>query len=723
MMKLNFDSLMHYRAFVNYSYVEVSEDLRRSDESLQKILKKNFFAHIYHCRPDAEEKLMAWIKLDNTELGIIVGAQGSGKSTIIRKIIDEVDNDKYCVVVLDMEKVYCDVEDDVEGGNLKVWKDFVEGIIEDYILENYYNANFSDFLTYLLFSGKTNLRKGLLKFIDGIEDLYAKYKLEARKKGSVLSVSDWFVDFRHEDRIQDIKKEITNKLRLSHYIESVFELKKGIFSHFIIVLDNVDRVPIKYQPYMYKMANDILNKNSALVNVIISTRRETAHFPEDIPGERSVPFIQLGVYGDHKQNYKWTQDEFNDILANRNAFFLEASTKGLIALDPQVAYQYIKISEYLVDVYASTVLVNIANQSIRDALKYHTEFIEYLYSEYDNSYSKLLSILEKEEVRPIFLLSALYGFLTKYSDVLDEQCIDLVKLVYVCNKNNYKGIAGCDLSYLLLVSIYNYKSKFRHKSPTVKNVFDKFNLFSVNAGVDKQLIKSHIFELYKLRSKDFGYILNIIGQSKAPISPSEIDDDAELELTFRGELLIKTVSVSFTFINRLLYNMNSDFYYKKSDAESFGSYYNLENIPRHAFNQARFLSEVAFMHALELHRIRSTINREDWYDKYISLFSVDGKLQLQRIIESNVKFLYSFNAISSFSYIIRNPVKKIIDWLGILNELYISEVKGFRLDNADNTLILDYRSLFLDYNNDKIEVMSLSEYKDAGYCIDISSKL
>lgn len=716
---IDIDSLMLYRSFVNYSLFDVGGNIRTADNSIQELLRSNFYESIYMPRADIEKIISAWIKIDNSELGVVVGAQGSGKSTMIRKLVDQLDVVNYPRIILDMSNIYPDVEKDMEKGNSNTWKKRVDEEIEDNIVQKYFDGGYYDFLIFILFGGHTELQSRIRKNISFLESLYAQYQRENIGRSKIMSLGEWFKEFRSDKDVYQQVVEVSNKINVICCVKSIYLLNRQYIKHLIIVLDNVDRVPNKYQKYMYEMANDLQEQCMGLANIIICTRKETAHPPDHITGIRSRTFIQFGVYGEENNNHHLDQYAFNALLKKRNVFFLDAATKGLIKLNPQAAYQYIHISEQLEDVYATTVLINIANQSIRDALKYHSEFIAYLLNEYE--YTKLALIMERQEVRPLFLLSALFGFITKYSDILTDQCVNLVRLVQSCKQMDYMGIAGCDLSYLILVSIYNHKKWPRSRPIKITDIYEKFKLFS--DSVDEGLIKSNIFELYKLRSQDFGYILNII-QQNIPSSMEEIDDDSTLELTFRGEVLIKTVSVSFTFINRLLYDMEIDSFYDHGSTKIVGSYYDMERMPRHAYNQARFLSEVAFMHTLELHRIRTRINRPDWYDLYLKLFSVDKKLQLQRIIESNIKHLSCVSELSTMPVVFSGDIKVIIEYLRTLLSLYLSEVKNFNLDNIADTKILDYKKIFRDYYGNKYKGVSLEDYKNIGfYNIDISNKL
>ena len=268
----------------------------------------------------------------------------------------------------------------------------------------------------------------------------------------------------------------------------------------------------------------------------------------------------------------------------------------------------------------------------------------------------------------------------------------MVALLDECRRSDFKGIAGCDITYLILVCLFNYHD--RHESnPAVSDLFERFR----HLGYNNDRVRRALFDLWSLRNEEFGHVLSIF-QKELPRSARDIRDDAEVELNYRGDRLIKKVSVSFTFINRLLYDKDDDYFYPRRAKAAIRHYYEIRYIAEHTKWTCKFLYGLGFLHSLELHKIRTRYGAADWYNRYAHDFCIDRDLQLQRIIDSHIHFLEK--AVQQHGRqegdAWKRGVLNGIEWLFCLSKLYDMQVKDLRHDNARDKWVLDFDRVLVD---------------------------
>jgi hypothetical protein len=407
-----------------------------------------------------------------------------------------------------------------------------------------------------------------------------------------------------------------------------------------------------------------------------------------------------------------TTAEFQEILERRLKYFVS------IGKSHKYAEHIVAISRSLRDEYAEIILIEVANQSIRDALRYHCDFVKYLLEEYpvEEIYSRLTS---KAGVGS-FLISCLYGWIATHGSVLNKQCLNVVELVDECALLHFIGITGCDLTYLLLVCLFNYHR--RHKNnPLVRDLFSRFRTLQY----DPELIRLALFDLWDLRNAEFGQVLSIY-QKDLPRTAGDIRDDAEVELNFRGDRLVHKVSVSFTFINRLLYDKNKDDFYPRKDKSNVKRYYEIKYLPQHAKWSCKFLYALGFLHSLELHKIRTRYGKVDWFNQYAYDFCIGRDLQLQRIIDSHCAFLnkaIEHHRKQEGEEWCRK-IKEAISWLICLSKMYDLQVKYLRHDNVQEKWVLDYEALLAAVWERRADPSDPSRlFSSSKYRKDISSML
>jgi len=651
----------------------------------------SFFDEIYCSRPYSEDKIIDWIKSQIGDFGIIVGVQGCGKSTIVKLLERELDINEYPILSIDFRIFY---PKRLEPINRKCWKLEIENCLKEILTNRYFPDLRIDgyFSTYLYVDSDTKET-----FLDEKNQLHRLYELFRRENPeSKINEMDWFKSNQYSKSLRTIISGIDKKMTLEHYLKASRKESNNNIVQFIIIFDNVDRIPKYYQSDLYQIAEDIRSHHHTSVNTLITTRKETCHPPAQICNINPASIMEFGIFGSREsEKNKLTQDDFNKLLLRRIVYYDKHFNK-----DKEVEKNnIIKLSKLLRKEYVDLYLINLANQSIREALLYHYQFIKYLFEQYPDD--KLFSNINRPSGGS-FLMSCFYGWISTYSMVLKKQCVNVVELVKHCWKEKqYKGITGCDLSYLILVCLHNFNRRYG-RNPTFSELKNKFQVLKYS----ENRIREELFKLWELYKEDFGYIINIY-QLKMPEGPTDIKENSEIEINFRGESLIKHISVSFTFINRILFDTRDQDFYdleKRRAINEKSNYYDIYNVVAHSKYTVVFLYRLALLHSLELHKIRSRYNVFNWYDEYASDFCIDKKLQLKRIIRSNTVFINKIIDTKEIDTYGRNILKLRLKQLDILDRIYDRQVESFTLENLTDTKIINY----VKFINENIENSDIS---------------
>ena len=641
-------------------------------------LRQLFFSEMYCERPLLEEKLRAFCTSQGAGLGVVIGVQGSGKSTIVQVVQSQLDPSHFPFLLINFKAFYTDK---LSWEPIGKWRKIVEDNLKQQITARFLDQDRIDkWFTHFLFEDPETRAM----FKDELDEIHRLYQHDRFRAGSAYPNDEkqWFAT--QLPRFPNLATSIGRQLTLEHYFKAARLQTSNAIEQFVVVFDNVDRVERQRQADVYQIAEDLRATHTTSANIIITTRKETCHPPEEVCNAHPAPIMEIGLYGNRERDKSLlSPDQFEQILARRLTCFKSLS-KGA-----EFTNNIIALSRSLKEEYSEIVLINVANQSIRDALHYHCAFVEYLLDQYppDELYSRLC---QRGGVGS-FLISCLYGWVARHGAVLNHQSLNLVELLDECRRvHQYKGIAGCDLSYLLLVCLYNCHR--RHAAnPLVSELFARFAPLKYSP----EKLRKALFDLWSLRELEFGNVLNIY-QKHLPKVSADIRDDAECELNFRGETLIQRVSVSFTFINRLLFDKGHDDFYPIKERRAVDRYYEIGHLPRHAHWSCRFLFDLAFLHSLELHKIRTRYASADWYDRYAHDFCIDHDLQVQRIIDSHCGFLVKaiqyHGAHEGLEW--TSGVRWAIDALTTLSGLYDTQLKLLTPESEHQKWVIDFSKIF-----------------------------
>ncbi len=354
-------SLLH--DVVTYGYERTYTTL---SNDLDTRLRAAFFADLYLQRPLYEQELTAFCTSRGAGLGIVVGVQGSGKSTLVQRVQQLVDPLKFPFLTIDFKTF----TDKLSYEDVGLWRKIVEANLQQQITARFFDADRIDkFFSAFLYDDE-HTRPIFKDELDLIRRLYKKDKYD-NQGALTLSEQKWFET--QLPRFPELANSIAKQLTLEHYFKAARLQSDGTIDQFVIVFDNVDRVERHRQVNVYAVAEDLRATHTTAANIIITTRKDTCHPPDEVCNIHQAPIVQIGIYSERARDQgRLTPEHFQDILERRLCYF--TSVGGCASGSDQV----VSISRSMRDEYAEIVLIDLANQSIRDALRYHCDFVRYL---------------------------------------------------------------------------------------------------------------------------------------------------------------------------------------------------------------------------------------------------------------------------------------------------------------------------------------------------------
>ena len=612
-----------YKNIMTFSLEESQKNENDPYFQIYKTMYKNFFDYGFYFERPLLEKFIRRNLINAHHVLSIEGIAGCGKSTLIRKVISTL-IERYYTYIIDFNVAINDPEFQ-KVDSKKTLKIAINNYVANNLLANFFNdypEKMEKLIEMALFSKENKFKQAFAKQRSKLSIKFMPY-FNTKKFTSKLK---WFREQKDENA--DLKKigdEIINSITANLLLRALKKLEPNI-RKYILVLDNVDRLPKEYQPICYDFALTLNNDVKSYVKVVICIREENAHIPLDTFGHQSelTDRVILSKKLTRKKFSYLPMEDFYKILFARQQFCFDniqnhKSLKGLIEL----------ITRSMIDHYSEYLLVDIANQSIRNALEYHCLFVENLLTNFNH---KILRQTLESPSKESFLTSFFLGWIVDSAEVVTEHCLNLT-----CLKSDFylkpSVESGCDLNYLILTNLFNNAISERVTTITFKQLIDNFSILSFS----EEHIKEQLYELYSYKGKHFGHIVSIINDEIVN-SINDINDNTKISVNFRGKSLVEPISRTFTFINRMQYK-TSDYEMKDKVLEIPGKYYALKSYRYHSINHLKLIADIATIHNVELCQIAKKINKPNWLSIYMRKFGVNGQLQLERIIPSTRKFL------------------------------------------------------------------------------------
>jgi len=672
----NLEYFLRYEEVITYSF-KGENIIHEGAKKSNKELNDSFWRRFYINRKAIENELLTYLKISGKVISV-EGVNGCGKSTIIKKVLKRINTNHY--ILIDFEEPSNLSLDKKNKSDLEYWKTLIEKNIIEICIARYFDGN--EDMKNLLYALALNSEEEI--FQRKFKAERAKIDTMDVKFGKIKNINS--TEFKENySKLQKREKAILKGIFYRIYLKADYQhlirtIKKynDYKEKFIVILDNIDNLPHQAQPYCYEFAVNF-NKSSIqdIASIVICIRMENAHRAKFISNHESEDvekkFIGNIHLGDHPNNYLEEKD-FLEILEVRHIYYKEHYEDKLSKF---VDFIFTKIKE----IYHYYDLIDLANQSIKMALKYHVSFIRFLIENIKEDHLKEILEDNGKFVSYTFLTSCFLGWAATHNNFLEGRTLNLIKIYFDRKIKKYSEF-GCDIDYLILAYLYNALEgkTFEEGGGKIRigNMIDDFTKIGFKKRSE---IKKKIYNLYKYNGKDMGHIIDILEDENIE-SGDNIEDDTFISLNYRGRCLYEDIVISFTFLNILFFNTGE--YWNKSSVNKL-EYYDFKNYCLHIRNSIRLYSKIAYLHSLELLLISdmNELGQENWMNFYLNKFGYwhikykKYMLHLERIIDlSKDKHLITIRSIFYRKY--RNQYEEIVKYISILeklNELYEKQIE------------------------------------------------
>lgn len=564
------------------------------------------------------------------ELTCIIGPRGCGKTTTLSKILKKDCPEKFEYIAIDFSKEP-DLLRHLRKEDPLTFENELRKRINRLLQNKFYDRENTEYLS--------KLCKELLKRPPDYEyrNVYEDY-IEERQDASIvyeaeenISYDDW-VQNGQNPTLRKLIEKVRKRLGIKQLIWGL--LKFDRCKMFMVVFDNVDRIPNFFQPYYLSVANDIQNDIGIFSKCIVAIREENVRRPKENT-DCQADFIEL-AYMKQNVSIPMTDKRAVDMPTVKDNFTNTIILKRLNLLKGKVnddALELIKkLTRKIRETYFQQKLSRIVNGSVRLALDVYYDFLEYILQKNED---EILAALESPLSSRIFE-SYFYSWLTQRGGKSNMYLYNLVDLYYRWEDNKK---LGCFPEHLILTYLYNKKKRIektgqKYYYTTVKELQDEM----LAIGFDSETVRKAIFDLYYMAPVS-GQMIDMrnLGRS-SEITISSIDDNDQVWILPRGEICCSDTTHKYTYFVENIYRYH--YPHKKANL--------IEISDVHIEEDVKFLSKIAYMHLEGLSKIRNNMYTKygnEWLRKYKEKFCIGGHLQLDRIIYNHYKYLRKFRKV------------------------------------------------------------------------------
>lgn len=685
---------------------------------------KEFYDECYI--PFEKEKEIINNIFQESLLVCLVGQRGCGKTTLLYKMLNEDCPKNYCYILIDFYKEG-ELKSKLDAKNPITFMNALKEKVRDRVLTHFYSLNNEqrEYLNKLSIEFLKDPTEKTIPFLDLYEDFTSMrnhaqelFKLEKSK----INFDYWVTQNEiTSGYIQSIEKSLT----LKHLVWGLKHFNR--FEKLIIVFDNVDELPNFIQPYYFRYTIEVYKMIRGFSNCVITIRRENIKHIKEHGSHQDANVVCFQYLDNQEKKLEFKQkaiykipkliDEVAiEIIEKRLNFAIKKDLEKIVkTIDDEETIKKItkkrwgfikSITKMIKTTYIDEKIAYLANENCRIILIIYSNLIDYfLKNKMEEMKSILKYPLEKknrnfqsyfyswliqkgEDVSlKIYNLVDLYERLKKYKEKREEKRID---------KFISKGGLGCFPEYLILVYLYNKKLKIE-ENKNKEYFFTDFNEIKnelYNLGFSDFEIREALINLYLGYRDKKGHMIDMRMPLIEKIEPKNIMKDTQIWLLPRGEIVCLETAHKYTCVIEQIYSK----YYRKFHKANEIDLVKIES--EHIIWDVKFLVGIANMHLESLDRIRSNsieMKRDNnWFKKYLKIFTIKKTLHLPRIINYHIIFLEAFcdNELEYLNnrYLRKNlskenkdgihkliehikETKKTIKYLKELRRVYLNQVK------------------------------------------------
>lgn len=601
-----------------------------------------------------EQNLLQEIQTTNRVL-CIAGERGAGKTSAVCWVEREIKKaDRTCrFQCVDVRNYY----DSLDLGFLDT--DIKNDSIVALQIERAFKKLIKNYLTQALFPEHYDLRKLVAWTVAGppddsqdfdsnitadLQDLYIK----------TSGIANWSRELTRKERIEHFLNEIEKdfakyekiieisleRLRAAQVIHAYIVGNKA-FKKLILVLDNVDRIPIEHQQYILSVARDIQRSCGSVCSTAISIRTENAFRYQLAKGDEK--FYDLFLLDSQKYTGlllpSLEGEHARKILNSREIF----AQKILREYDAQNNSKHEKVLRDCISPFHRGIVLEfveekvqiLANDSCRILLNLYVEFLRYIWTATGPAYKDKTgkALLDKRRIEDKYekhLKTLFYLWLHERGQYIGIPLQDIVEHDFLATPGKFSDTASP--RYLILTCIHNLKRELESKGlkedwPIWGDVVSRMKELGFNYVEILKTMNSFIAKIGEPAG-----MLCLDHREIGTIKLSEIDN-SQIMLTKFGRFIIEEVISKAGYI----WGVARRRYEGETKLKTYYEYQRIERA-RHTYYFAKSLG-------LEHIRILAILKTEwkgkygeNWVREYRSKFGIFGNLQIESIIESALNF-------------------------------------------------------------------------------------
>lgn len=722
-----------FEAYLTYALDENHEQAQMGYLFKHGFNEDKFFSKYYVARKLKEDELEQAITNDNCHI-FFVGQPGSGKTTLVRKVLHKVEQEQNVFVInVDFKKhsaVNRESKISFEAMQDYILKNIMASINaeiikrkidkRDVILELVANFNYLE---------SNNFDNE--EFINAAADANDEYWYETTS-GDQEDFINWFREklFRRKgDEFKELYQKLNTALKPQNLLYYLCAIKK-IFPYCVLAFDNLDSIGDKeLRKSFIAVFRQTFNVYKPTTKLIAIIRSRNIRMLTGDPGTYIINEIGLD-YLEFNEGEEGVAKESSFVKAEKLKFQKKGKEK-FAKLIYESRLQYLKnevfkidqvdmseIEDYFDVVYNNERLrvsfFDLCNYDRRVMLIEISDFIRYLAFDLNIE----LSDANKNREQIDFALESLfYGWIKRKRKFYEDSIYNLPKDVNRWQQMSRQRM-GCSIDHLIFACIFNltgqdFQDYVFERQTTIEEVIAKMG----EIGYQEEEIKSRIWYLYR-DSETLGY------KGLLEISSIEDPDPVKLGIKDYGISLTPRSYYMVVYSSLKYVSILADIYGEEVVAGNPGNIKELSDDTRPLTTRKLhacllFLCNLAQMHLHGLMIARNKLYPKhlvNWFKFYRESFCIrpnpedpyndgGGELLFLNLIRSVSKFLKNqrLDPTEKNSRLI-NGLKPVIDELEKLEDLYEKEVKKL-IQSQDETFpikLFDFeKKIQFDIFNDR----------------------
>jgi hypothetical protein len=591
---------------------------------------KEFFDNLYVPFSQENERDIKRAVKEACGFVIVVGPVGGGKSTIIYNALQEYNSGEGVYFLFDFKK---EIEEFYAMGNKPDERmRFIRDVLKKKLAKEFLcdlNLKTKFVLTALrMFFEEERLQNLILRYMAKYGDPNIAKNKEYQ---DTLFYSDPYTIAEEE---LFVKKSLTCAQMISA-IKATLGKKK-----FLIILDNVDRLTIGAQQYLFSAAIDIYHGGNGDFGTIVAVRDKTIMRYEEAGSNGDVvEVVSLTSYAKEKTKPirldPPTAEFVSNLLEKRHIFACSLVVSKEVESEIGISKRLFEKMRFLVkNRFVEERFYNLANYNCRYMLLLNWQFIRYLFrlaaeNVIVNKQGEL--VLDEPSMN-----SYLYRWVCATHNPQHRFVLDTVRKYSQYLNRIFSNAIECDIEAIILAWLANKSQKSR-RFLRVNDLLDSFR----GIGVDDKTVLSSLYNLYDV---DLSYRYVEVGDSEERYGFDRLcTDNLRVTITPLGAEFVGFIMTKFEFLHQCL--VYPDIVSVEAQEMLEPASVNMDTKVNKILEFLKIMKEV---HGNALLKIKDASSRShpSWEEYYREQFCVKEQLILERIIRSHLSHLRQTHPVS-----------------------------------------------------------------------------